>query len=70
MFAVGPLQHQMIVCYDRYGRFQQIPFGDVSREGFSPIDWRQVLSEDLDTHRRKLPASPADQNNVNINEEK
>ncbi len=27
-------------------------------------DWRQVWSEDLDAHRRKLPRSPADQNNV------
>ena len=23
----GPPQHRMKVCYDRYGRFQQIPFG-------------------------------------------
>jgi hypothetical protein len=28
------------------------------------IDWLQVWSEDLDTHRWKLPGSPADQNNV------
>jgi hypothetical protein len=41
------------------------------------IDWRQVWSEDLDMHWRKLPGSQvlssestADQNNVNINEEK
>ena len=26
-FAGGPPQHQMIVCYDRYDWFQQIPFG-------------------------------------------
>ena len=36
------------------------------------IDWRQVWNDNLDTHRRKLPGSPADQNNVevqlNINE--
>ena len=36
------------------------------------IDWRQVWNDDLDSHRRKLPGSPADQNNVevqsNINE--
>jgi hypothetical protein len=25
----------MTVCYDRYDRFQQIPFGDVSREGLT-----------------------------------
>jgi hypothetical protein len=38
------------------------------------IDWRQVWNDDLDAHRRKLPGSLADQNNVevqsNINEEK
>jgi hypothetical protein len=33
------------------------------------MDWRQVWIEDLDTHRQKLPWSPADQNNVNVNEE-
>jgi hypothetical protein len=33
------------------------------------MDWRQVWNEDLDTHRRKLPWSPADQNSININEE-
>ncbi len=36
------------------------------------IDWRQVWNDNLDAHRRKLPGSPADQNNVevqsNINE--
>jgi hypothetical protein len=36
------------------------------------IDWRQVWNDNLDAHRRKLPESPADQNNVevqsNINE--
>ncbi len=36
------------------------------------IDWRQVWNDDLNAHRRKLPGSPADQNNVevqsNINE--
>ncbi len=25
--SVGHPQRRMIVCYDRYGRFQQIPFG-------------------------------------------
>jgi hypothetical protein len=36
-FAVGPPQHQMImiVCYDQHDRFQQIPFGDFSREGLT-----------------------------------
>jgi hypothetical protein len=33
------------------------------------MDWRQVWNEELDTHRRKLPGSPADQTNININEE-
>jgi hypothetical protein len=33
------------------------------------MDWRQVWDEDLDTHRQKLPWSPADQNNINVNEE-
>jgi hypothetical protein len=33
------------------------------------MGWRQVRNEDLDTHRQKLPWSPADQNNININEE-
>jgi hypothetical protein len=33
------------------------------------MDWRQAWNEDLDTHRRKLPGSPADQINININEE-
>ncbi len=33
------------------------------------MDWRQVWNEDLDTHRQKLPLSPADQNNINVNEE-
>jgi hypothetical protein len=28
VFAVGSPQHRMIVCYDRYDWFQQIPFGD------------------------------------------
>jgi hypothetical protein len=55
-----PPQHRMIVCYDRYNRFQQIPFGDFSREALTANDWLQVWSEDLDTHRRKLPGSPAD----------
>jgi hypothetical protein len=31
--------------------------------------WRQVWNEDLDTHQQKLPWSPADQNNINVNEE-
>jgi hypothetical protein len=32
------------------------------------IDWRQVWNDNLDAHRRKLPASgsPADQNNVEV----
>jgi hypothetical protein len=37
-FAVGSPQHGIIVCllcYDRYDRFQQIPFGDFSREGLT-----------------------------------
>ena len=34
-FAVGPPQHRMKVCYDRYGRSLKIPFGDVSREGLT-----------------------------------
>jgi hypothetical protein len=34
-FAVGSTQHLMIVYYDRYDRFQQIPFGDFSREGLT-----------------------------------
>ncbi len=58
-------KHRMNVCYDWYDRFQQIPFGDFSREGLTANDWRQVWNEDLDTHRRKLPGSPTDQNNVN-----
>jgi hypothetical protein len=33
------------------------------------MDWLQVWNEDLDTHRQKLPWSPADQNNINNNEE-
>jgi hypothetical protein len=33
------------------------------------MDWRQVWNEDVDTHRQKLPWSPADQNNINVNEE-
>jgi hypothetical protein len=33
------------------------------------MDWRQIWNKDLDTHRRMLPGSPADQNNININEE-
>jgi hypothetical protein len=33
------------------------------------MDWRQVWNEDVDTHRQKLPGSPADQNNINNNEE-
>jgi hypothetical protein len=33
------------------------------------MDWRQVWNEDLDTHRQMLPWSPADQNNINVNEE-
>jgi hypothetical protein len=33
------------------------------------MDWRQVWNEDLDTHWQKQPWSPADQNNININEE-
>jgi hypothetical protein len=33
------------------------------------MNWLQVC-EDLDAHRRKLPWSPADQNNVNIDDEK
>jgi hypothetical protein len=31
------------------------------------MDWRQVWNEDLDTHRQKLPWSPADQTNINVN---
>jgi hypothetical protein len=37
-FAIGSPQHRMIVCllcYDCYDRFQQIPFGDFSREGLT-----------------------------------
>jgi hypothetical protein len=33
------------------------------------MDWRQVWNKDLETHRQKLPWSPADQNNINVNEE-
>jgi hypothetical protein len=33
------------------------------------MDWRQVWDEDLDTHRQKLPWSPAAQNNINVYEE-
>ncbi len=57
----------MIVCYDQYVRFQHIPLGEfIERQ----INWLQVRSEHLDAHQRKLPQSPADQNNVNIDEEK
>jgi hypothetical protein len=33
-------------------------------------DWRQGWNEDLDTHRRKLPWSPADQINVEEHQRK
>jgi hypothetical protein len=57
-FARGPLQHRMIVCYDRYDRFQPIPFGDFSKEGLTANDLLQVWSEDLDMHWRKVSCRP------------
>ncbi len=41
----------------------------ILREKDGLAAWHQVRNEDLDMHRRKLPWSPADQNNININEE-
>ncbi len=34
-YAVGHLQRRMIVYYDRYDQFQQIPCGDFPREGLT-----------------------------------
>jgi hypothetical protein len=34
------------------------------------MGWHQVWNKDLEAHRQKLPWSPADQNNINVNEEK
>jgi hypothetical protein len=41
-----------------------MPFGDFSREGLTDNDWLQVWIEDLDMHQKKLPGSPAAQNNA------
>ncbi len=39
VFAVGPPEHQVIVCYDQRDRFQQMPFGDFSREGLIGVEF-------------------------------
>ena len=46
--ACGPQQHQMKVCYDLYGRFQQIPFDDITKEGLAgtlPLSERKELHQ-------------------------
>ncbi len=63
----------MIVYYDRYDKFQQVPCGRFSREGLTGAKLFGLFgAKVLDAYRRKLPGSPADQNNVdslsNINE--
>jgi hypothetical protein len=60
-YAVDHPQRQMIVYYDRYDQFQQVPCGDFPREGLTGAKFGVKI---LDAHRRKLPESPADQNNV------
>ena len=63
-YVVGHPQRRMIVYYDRYDQFQQVPCGPFLREGLTGAKFGFFGAKFLDAHRRKLPGSPADQNNV------
>jgi hypothetical protein len=54
----------MIVYYDRYDQFQQVPCGQFSKEGLTGAKFGLFGAKFSDAHRRKLPGSPADQNNI------